>query len=657
MGYKICAIIILLMMVASSIAYAQSQTQVTIPSSGQIMTTWDSCENFSTINGDWYYISSYENLTVNNQNMVEGSGSFYVTISDTAYSSFIYKRPNGNGGWHWDFSTAPILTFQIYPVGHIPSGGILLELTTSEDGGWNLHDYSINNLVADSWNEVTIDLRIDNTEYDMSNALTVVSQINILSINEQVAFNYYFDSFEFSVGSDLPLRAKVTPTMANAYPGELVSLKAMPSYGAGYPYVYQWSTGQTSNEITVQYGALGSYQISCQIYSVNKPGEIVTVYTTVNIVLQPQAPTRLHTSGSTILDSNNNIVYLRGVNFGGFGDTSAGGFDNASSYDGSSVFRPDVALATFNAMAKNGVNSVRIMIIMDWWKDNFKGYIDFSDSGGITNHPDASYPAYRDVVKQTVSIANQAGLYITVSVWTSDYSTYGRRLELPFPSNSFPDASSVTAFWLDMANELSDYPNTIFEFYNEPNPSDPILETTFEQYSAMVDATVLELRSHGYDVPVLVQWGYAGGFNADALGGVGEPTNSWLYRLSQTLQDHSNIIYSTHLYRYHGTFGIPPPSWTDYSTVYDYLWNDMGYNLPIEWDLPVLIGETGAIYGDVLELETFNSTLRCLNEWHMSYLAFTWKPSMWKLTDYPMSNPVLTETGIVFVNRVLEGST
>lgn len=82
----------------------------------------------------------------------------------------------------------------------------------------------------------------------------------------------------------------------------------------------------------------------------------------------------------------------------------------------------------------------------------------------------------------------------------------------------------------------------------------------------------------------------------------------------------------------------------------------MGYRLPGNWSLPVLIGEIGAIYGDPVELETFKNSLQCLNQWNMSYLAFTWKPSIWKLVDYPMSNPALSVTGATFVQKILEVS-
>lgn len=656
-NFQTSAAFLVCFVLVTSIVHSSTTSVAIIPSYGFISSTpWDSCESISTSNGDWYYFSSYENLTINLQNKVEGSGSFYVAIDNSQYDSFLYKRPNGMGGWHWDFSAEPVLTFRMYPVNHVPSGGIKFQLTTSEDGGWNVHDYSIGPLVADCWNNVTIDLRIDDSASDMSIALTACAQINILSTTQYIAFNYYVDWFEFSSGSVLPLQAKVIPVMANVFPGEYATLKALPSYGAGAPFVYLWSTGQTTNQITVQYSAVGTYPLSCQIYSSHKPSEKATANTTVNVVRRPLAPSRLHTSGSKILDSNNRTIYLRGVNFGGFGDTSSGGFDNASAYDGNSVFRPSVASATFDAIARNGLNSVRIMIVMDWWKKNFKGHIDFSSSGGVADHPDPSFPPYRDVVKQTVNLANQSGLYVVVSVWTSDYSTYGRRLELPFPSNSFPDAASITAFWLDMANELSTYPNVVFEFYNEPNPCDPALSTTFDQYFAMVNSTVKQLRQNGCDVPTLVQWGYCGGFNADALGGLGTEANSWLYRASQILKDSTNIIYSTHLYRYHGTFGIPPPSWSDLTAIQNYLWNNMGYRLPGNWSLPVLIGEIGAIYGDPVELETFKNSLQCLNQWNMSYLAFTWKPSIWKLVDYPMSNPALSVTGATFVQKILEVS-
>jgi hypothetical protein len=71
--------------------------------------------------------------------------------------------------------------------------------------------------------------------------------------------------------------------------------------------------------------------------------------------------------------------------------------------------------------------------------------------------------------------------------------------------------------------------------------------------------------------------------------------------------------------------------------------------------VPVLIGEIGAANGNPIELATFKNSLTCLNQWNMSYLVFTWKPnSLWNVLNYPMSNPVLTETGVAFIQKVME---
>lgn len=646
------------LVVFSQIAFSTMTSQTIINSSGTILYAelFDSCESINTPNGNWFCDSLYENLTIDTQNMVEGSGCFRTSISSgSAWSAYLWKRPNAAVSWKWDLSIIPTMRFRIFPVNKLPSGGIQFGLVSTEGGGWNVHSYPVSNLTINRWNLVEIDLRQDQSGSDMSEALKYCGQVSIIAAVNRDSFTYYLDWFESLSAPALPLQAKIVPETANAFTGESITLTVTPSYGAGEPFVYSWSTGQTTKQIAVQYSTTGTYSISCQVYSSNKPSEVVKANATVNVVARLPTPTQLHTSGSEILEANNNTVFLRGVNYGGFADTSSGGFDNISTNDGYNVFRPNVVSATFKAMARNRINCVRIMLVMDWWKKDFTGHIDISDSGAITENLDISYPAYRNVVTQTVNLANQEGLYVVISVWASDYTTKNRRLEVPFPSNAFPDAAAVTAFWLDLASALSAYPNVIFEFYNEPS-RDSALSTTFDQYYTMVKSTVDQLRQNSINIPVLCQWGYCGGFNANPSGGVGAITDSWLYEASQILKNSTNIIYSNHLYRYHGTLGSPAPSWSDLTSVRNYLWSNDGYELPVTWNLPVLIGEIGAVYGDATELETFKNALQCLNEWNMSYLAFTWRPGFWKLVDYPMSNPALSETGIVLVQKIEEGS-
>ena len=658
---KPCALALILVCIIafSQLAFSDIARQTIISSQGTLSyaTYFDSCENTKASNGDWFYDSRYENLTIDTQNKIEGSGSFRIDINGgSTWSAYFWKRPNAAAKWKWDMSTTPKIKFRIFPVDKIPTGGMEFELVTIENAGWNIHFYPISNLTVNNWNLVEIDLRKDEAGSDMSDALKYCGQITIIAHVNRDSFTYRLDWFESFSAPALPLEAKIIPEIPNVFANEVVTLRAVPSYGAGEPFVYSWSTGQAAQQITVQYSAIGTYGISCQVYSSNRPSEIAMANATISVVSRLPMPTQLHTSGSRILDQNNNQVFLRGVNYGSFGDTSSGGFDNASAFDGYSVFRPSVASATFKAMARNQLNCIRIMLVMDWWKKNFSGHIDISGSGGITEHSDASYPAYRNVVTQTVNLANQEGLYVVISIWTSDYTTMNRRLELPFPSNAFPDETSVTNFWLELASAFSAYPNVIFEFYNEPN-TDASLSTTFDQYYTMTKQTIDQLRQGGYDVPVLCQWGYCGGFNWTPGGAVAGTTDSWLYKAVQVLGNCTNVIFSHHLYRYHGTFGTPAPSWSGLESVRNYLQNNDGYDLPQSWNLPVLIGEVGAVYGDATELETFRNALQCLNEWNMSYLAFTWSNSgLWRLCYYPMSSPVLSETGSVLVQKIVEGS-
>lgn len=349
----------------------------------------------------------------------------------------------------------------------------------------------------------------------------------------------------------------------------------------------------------------------------------------------------LGTSGSKILDSSGKRVFLRGVNWGAMADETGGGFSNdAAALDGA-----------FKGMTKFKINCIRIMIVQDWWTQNFRGQINWSPTS-VTDQPNTNRPYFRDTLNTILSVANDNGIYVVVSVWTADYDTYSKRAEVPFPTTLLPDATAFQNWWLDFVTAYASFPNLIIEYYNEPG--------TPSQAPAFMDgakATTQALRSQGFNNLVLCQWGYAYGFNWNVNGGsLVSHDASWFDQYESRMSGISNVMFGTHLYP--GSYGSSS-GLTDAAAIKDYLLNNLDYKSAIESGFPIFIGEIGSHAGNSQEYTLFDTWLKTLNEWDMNYLAFSWGSlttnTIWTLWTGTPSNPSLTATGALLYQAILNG--
>ncbi|NLB75004.1 MAG: glycoside hydrolase family 5 protein [Crenarchaeota archaeon] len=97
-------------------------------------------------------------------------------------------------------------------------------------------------------------------------------------------------------------------------------------------------------------------------------------------------------------------------------------------------------------------------------------------------------------------------------------------------------------FWTDMATTLKDYPNVIFDAWNEPNvgtDADPIPEGFMSYLQTMYDA----VRSTGATNLIMMQW-HMGWFPNDYGNDL-----SWVKQIDDTFNP-KNVVYTTHLYYY-----------------------------------------------------------------------------------------------------------
>lgn len=274
----------------------------------------------------------------------------------------------------------------------------------------------------------------------------------------------------------------------------------------------------------------------------------------------------LHTSGSYILDSNGNTVYLRGMGVAGFApDLILWG--NGASDNWGNQWNPDTAVMdqTFQTMQSTWhVNMIRVFIYPSWYyRDNIVPAVEDPTNYGSHTTP-ISVKAY---LKTLCQEADKYGIYVDIvpymmtpysgSFGADKYAT-GSFGWQGMPMSGWDDAANRflsdagyannekgfwTWFWTDMANNLKDCPNAIFEAWNEPNlgsDADAIPAGYLTYLTTMYSA----VRSTGATNIVMMQWHMGwqpNGYGADL---------SWCKQIATAIPNANNLVYTTHLYYY-----------------------------------------------------------------------------------------------------------
>jgi hypothetical protein len=275
----------------------------------------------------------------------------------------------------------------------------------------------------------------------------------------------------------------------------------------------------------------------------------------------------LHTSGSYILDTDGNTVYLRGMGLAGFapnlilwGQGTGDGWNNQWNYDSTTVMDQ-----TFKVMKDEWhINYIRVFVYPSWYyRDNIVPAQQDPGSYGDKTTP-ISTKAYLHTLIQT---AEKHGLYVDIVPYmltpsssssggdpyaSSGYGWQGLPMESwDEPAQRFLSDAGYAGnelgfwkwFWTDMANTYKDYSNVIFEAWNEPNvgvDNDSIPAGYMTYLQTMYSA----VRSTGANNLIMMQWHM--GWYPNTWGN----DLSWAKQISTAIPDASNLVYTTHLYYY-----------------------------------------------------------------------------------------------------------
>jgi len=154
-----------------------------------------------------------------------------------------------------------------------------------------------------------------------------------------------------------------------------------------------------------------------------------------------------------LVDSSGKPVQLRGVNLSGLEFVAVQGWSPGNPWGG----QTGDATPNWNAIKTWKVNSVRIPLNEASWL----GY-SCTDADGKTRDPDPG-DNYQATAKSAVREATAAGLYVILDLHWSAPGKF-----CPLAQNPMADADHSIEFWKSVATTFKDYPNVLFELFNEP---------------------------------------------------------------------------------------------------------------------------------------------------------------------------------------------
>lgn len=351
-------------------------------------------------------------------------------------------------------------------------------------------------------------------------------------------------------------------------------------------------------------------------------GALTNSIAATNITAQTTA-TGLHTEGKYIKDNSGNIVYLRGLQKVEMAD------DPDGSWMGNVYWDDENVRAELREMKSWGANTIRCIQAIENWKYDLN-----TPYSAISN---------REAVKRLATIAQEEGMYVVFTAYrVTNYFNGGNQDPLPYPPyQTSAGASSVIGskqdfvdYWTSVASVLKDYPNVIFEIWNEPNGDGNAMTEFFGVQQQVINA----IRATGAQNIVMAQWDFGSWVNLDYLSGGGS-TMDWI-NTAQLNDPLNNLVYVTHIYREYGDTGIysASDSISKWGTNHAYEYNELVRAFQgekLDWVMntlnkPLFVTETGynvdqggaeANYENI----AFDNTLKIFNEWGINYIVHWWR--------------------------------
>ncbi len=375
--------------------------------------------------------------------------------------------------------------------------------------------------------------------------------------------------------------------------------------------------------------AIFSIILSC-ILLIPLVSSVISINASISLSGKIYSILPLHIVGKDIQDYLGNVVVLKGVNKNGY-EGDPGGYWNGAYVKKLADWNPTNVGKELDAIKSwgSGVNVIRLVQSVDNWK---------LDIGG-----------HRQLIKNLLDVAASKGLYIIYTGYqVRNYYSGGGQGDLPYPPYSKSGDSSVIAsqqdfvsYWASIASELKDYPNVIFELWNEPVGD--YSAAAYNSWVATAQQCINAIRATGAQNLIMFQWNYQGFVNLDWPSSLSDM--GWI--ADANLSDSSgNLVYTTHLYynAVQRSGGIANAFGYSLSDV-DAAFRLMGY-YSAALRYPFWVGEVGcnvAFTGSDLtnEYTAYSNELALLNQHGIGFAGWWWSNSgtMALNSGYPSWTP------------------
>lgn len=358
----------------------------------------------------------------------------------------------------------------------------------------------------------------------------------------------------------------------------------------------------------------------------------------------------LHVDGKYIKNYYNQTVILRGVNKVEFAD------DPDGIWMGSTMWTDSNVKAELDIMKSWGVNVVDFHISIELTK---------YDIGPNSGHPASPYCSISamEALRRVAQFAAEKGIYVIFGGYSvRSYWSGADQDALPFPPyQKSVNASEIIAskeefaeWWGMLAREFKNYPNVIFELWNEPHNTATANKTNDEAFADWVNATqqcINAIRAAGFTGLIIHNW-ETGVYCAILEDEQGNPYGKWGYRLQDWVPNFlsnisdptGNIVLGVHGYCSEGAVGLytEPSLQEKWGTYYPYVyshvktaleyeglkwWNET-VNYPLHWgEFGLRMGwkDSGNIDAHNKEVERFTNQLTVFHEYGLHYECFWWR--------------------------------
>jgi len=519
---------------------------------------------------------------------------------------------------------------------------------------------------VNEWFEVALDLRSGGASPDeLSKIMAVCLYFDkIGDANKTYVLTEYW-TVQQPTGP-APLGCKLEPESAVVDKGQLVGFTAT-AWGGTPPYTIEWilngsvvKTDTTNESTTYNFSSdtPGTYELYVRVTDSSSP--LITVESKVSTIVvkappPPREPCRpLHVEGNLIKDDVGRVVHLHGVNVHGLEDHPYGHWIDSNGIHWN-TWDLSVIREMLDGLVRWGVNCIRCHNSVAIWKGNY---------GNIQAN-----------FKTLLAECLQRGIYVILDFYDVGYYNMGGAGD-PVPwrpenpdfgpifdvtgyssvtwdrlADVIPDIPSFVEFWRMIAEQLRDYPNVIFELWNEPHlaSGQDITEGMTEWFNA-AQQCIDAIRSVGANQLIIVQWGYGVAYYP------WEPETysaiPWFEEYASKLTDPAgNLVISTHCYRAYDGFGRWQDGHRGY-TVEEITEAFTAEFLPIAETYPLIIGEIGAGGVDEYDAIALENALDILGQHGVHYTAFWFFPSgvYALLTTEPNYTP--TDTGLAVIRSI-----